>query len=150
MPWFCGYCSRWNRKEHRVCPYCGRAAKGRLCRKCKEEVPKDALYCTGCGSNRLTEPGVRRLPIPLPASRPARLGLVGGGLLTLSLLVWGLSPLLQLGIAWVVQLLVQLAIYVLLFWFLTALLPDVLRKGIRGAAWACVRFLVRFIKHLFG
>ena len=85
MLWCCGSCSHWNLAKQKVCPQCGCAAKGRICRRCGERAPKDAQYCVQCGSDRLTERAVRRLPFSWKVR--VLLGLAASALLWLTWLL---------------------------------------------------------------
>lgn len=144
MIWYCGYCSRWNKSGFRVCPTCSRPPKGRLCRGCKEIVPKDATYCTRCGGSRLTPAAVKKLPF----SRPARVGLLVVGAAGVGLLVWLLVPVIQVALLWVCRLAVHVLFLAICFWLLTGLLPRPLGAKVRGCVWGFLCFLWRFAANL--
>jgi len=128
MPWFCGYCSHWNKSQFRVCPQCGRPAKGRICKRCKETAPKDAIYCTNCGSTKLTEAGARRLPF----SVPVRIGLLTVVILLGWVLVRLLTPFFLAVLTWLCKLLFHLLTLALVFWLITGLLPSPWGARLRG------------------
>ncbi|MFN3650403.1 MAG: double zinc ribbon domain-containing protein [Armatimonadota bacterium] len=143
MPWYCGYCSAWNKSTHRVCPSCGRPAKGRLCRRCRADVPKDASYCTNCGSSRLTEAAVRKLP--LPTTLPLRLALLAGILLLLWLAIHLLRWVLHGALSFAAHALV----WVVVAWLLTGILPRPWGAKARGAVWTTLKYSVEFLRNLF-
>lgn len=144
MPWFCGQCSRWNRRIFRCCPTCGRPPKGRLCKACKAAVPKKASHCTQCGSARLSDAGSGTLPLSIPVRLLATVLLL--------LLLWGLfrllSPLLVAALLWICRLLFRLTVLGLVFWLLTGLLPDGLRQGVRKGVGRLLALLGRYLVHL--
>jgi RNA polymerase subunit RPABC4/transcription elongation factor Spt4 len=144
MPWFCGFCSRWNLAGHRVCPYCGRAARGRLCRRCKEAVPKDAGFCPSCGSDNVTEPGARKIWLTGWQRRTLAAGwLLIGWLLLRAAMPW----LVRLALG-AVHLLCHLLEVAVAFWLLTALLPPPCGRRLRRIAGWLLRFFVRFLAQL--
>lgn len=145
MPWYCGTCSRWNRRTHRICPYCGGSSKGRLCRRCKEHAPRDALFCTSCGSDKLTPPGSGRVKLPLQIRLVLVLVAVG--------VVWGLMaillPKLVLLCTVAIRVLQTGLVYTVVYWLLTACLPTPARRIVRQTAWSGVRLIGRLFVNLF-
>lgn len=145
MPWYCGHCSRWNKKEYRCCPDCGRPPKGRVCRSCKTAVPKHAAHCTTCGSRRLSDPGMATLPF----SVPVRLALLLGALVLAWLLLQLLAPVaLALG-HWVFHLFAHLLFLAVLFWLFTGLLPTGWGSRVRAGCWRLISLAGRFLINLF-
>jgi RNA polymerase subunit RPABC4/transcription elongation factor Spt4 len=141
MSWFCATCSRWNRSGRRVCPYCGRPPRGRLCRRCKTAAPRDAVSCPGCGSTDLTEPGAAGGRVSLWL----RLGLLAGGSLVAWPLILSLQPWLHRALLWTGRVLERLMVDALIFWMVTGLLPAPLGQRLRRAAGWLIRFFGRLI-----
>lgn len=145
MPWYCARCTRWNPSRYLACPACGRPARGRLCRRCRQSAPKDALFCTNCGSDSLSEPGGT-----LRLSRRLRWGLALAGVSLAWLTVYLVAPWVVLAGVWVCGLMWRLALYAAVFVLLTALPPRPWGQRLRGAAWWVVRFLFRTAGNLVG
>ena len=145
MPWYCGYCSRWNPSGHRVCPTCRRPPHGRLCLSCKKPVPTEAVCCPACAGTRLTEPGTG----PVAPAVFVRLGLaasliVGGALFSFFVL-WPRAVWLR---DWGVALFWTGAVYAGAFWVVTGLLPAPLGKELRRAGTGLVRRALRLVTGL--
>jgi len=141
--WWCQPCGRVNESRFNVCPTCGRAKKGRRCIKCQQSVPKDAIACVRCGSDRLTVPGAgQRFPWRV------RLGLSALLVLGVWMVVTALAPVVVAAATCLWRQLLRLLYLIVIFWLLTGLLPARTARWVRGTTWRIIRFAGRFIKNL--